>query len=75
MAGAGRLKHLVTDELTQLSDEGKAIDIKFWREKIDALDFSDKEQLHLLRPLKSLLLRSDSVFFPHLHSKQLRLKK
>ena len=45
MAGAGRLKHLVTDELTQLSDEGKAIDIKFWREKIDALDFYDKEQL------------------------------
>ncbi len=45
MAGAGRLKYLVTDELTQLLEEGKDIDVKYWRDKIDKLDYADKEQL------------------------------
>jgi len=45
MAGAAKLKDLVTEEVNQLREEGRDIDVKYWREKIAETDYADKDKL------------------------------
>ncbi len=59
MAGSGRIEWLVTDELTQLSEEGRDLDRDFWKKEIDACG-SDKEKLMAIyEKLQTLPMRAD----------------
>ncbi len=45
MAGAASLKVLIIDELTQLREEGRKINVAQWRERIDAIDENNTKAL------------------------------
>ncbi len=45
MAGAARLKDLVIEEVNQLLEEGRDIDKAYWLDRINLLEFSDKDDL------------------------------
>ncbi len=45
MAGAARLKDLLLEEVIQLSQEGRDIDVDFWRSQIEKINKKDRDAL------------------------------
>ncbi|MBO7157319.1 MAG: ADP-ribosylglycohydrolase family protein [Clostridia bacterium] len=62
MAGSGRMEWLITDELTQLLEEGRDLDRDFWKKEIDACGSDTKKLLEVYEKLQALPMRAD---FPY----------
>lgn len=63
MAGAARLKDVLLEEVVQLFDEGRAIDVDFWRNRINETEKGDSERLmEIYSDLCGLPMKEDNPY-------------
>ena len=62
MAGAAELKQLITEETAQLEQEGRDIDMRAWREKIQSCDGGKEALMRIYAQMSALPMRRDCAY-------------